>query len=139
MILKKMAMISSVLMISALPVAALADLVTCNQTDQPSTVKITSSVMTPCSASFPQGITYPGTCLPPKPIARIRAICGAARGSCVADVYETVNCNAGGAAPIGHIVINLDTFTIASSSVVDPTKYAIDVAAGPTITIRKVG
>ncbi|HSW93687.1 MAG TPA: hypothetical protein VLJ15_04940 [Gammaproteobacteria bacterium] len=143
MLLKKMAMIGSVLMVSALPVAAFADLETCNQTlDTPSTVKITSGVLHPCSSSFPPGITYPGTCLT-KTIAQVRAACGIVKGPCSADIYVTADCNASGAAPVGHVAIQINqtTITIASASVEDPAKYAIDLAGGPTprITIRKVG
>lgn len=141
MILKKIALIGSTLTVLALPVLANADLVTCNYTSgalaAPSTVKIMSSPLPvkPCSSAYPNGVTNPGTCLPPKPAMIIKTICGAKTGTCIADVYPSANCDASGAKPIAHITIDLGTITVTSATMIN-TAYAIDGVPGSKITVR---
>lgn len=122
MLLKKFALIGSALVISALPVIANADLVTCNFTREPSTVRITSSPLPvkPCSSAFKDGITPPGypggVCLPGKPPMIVKSICGATKGACIADVYASADCTGTKVGTVSIDLANLNVTVISQHS-----------------------
>lgn len=118
MLLKKIALMGSALVISALPVLAGADLITINHTSKPSSVRITATGVCPLR------VTQPGQTLS-TPIGLVRALCGnKSSGECTANVFASGDCSA---PQTGVVTINLANLNIDAIQSVDP------------YTIKKVG
>src|SRR5690349_9389274 len=126
MFLKKCAVIGSALMILGLPVLAQASLVTINQTNEDSTVKITSSPSKFCSSSPPFYKYTPAHNQTSSSVIDVRTICQmpVGSGTCEADVYPSHYCDAGGVKSIAHVKINVSNLVVTSITMNDQNPEA---------------
>lgn len=94
MLTKKIAIIGTTLAFLSLPLAAYADLTTTNNTNEDSTVKVTSNSTKPCAATFgeftPAHTPDPGR---PTKWGSVKLLCAQFSGTCTADIYMTKTCD----------------------------------------------
>jgi hypothetical protein len=93
MLQKKKYLLASAMLALGLPLAANADLITYNNTAQPSTVLVTSSIVPMCSSGLnPPGITPPYGKLDKGWDFVTLACIGSPGGICKANIYMTDHC-----------------------------------------------
>ena len=121
MILKKIALVTATLVVSGLPVLANAlSLVTQNDTNFPSTVKITTSIKKLCSSQIPNGVTPPHKSLV-TPQSNVNMICmGSPNHHCMANLYASANCGDDAGVYITTLGINQDTLFVDQPGAVTP-------------------
>lgn len=131
MFLKKTILLGTLM----LPLVAHAALVTNNYTNEPSTVRVTSGFLQPCSAVDPtSGITKPNEKNHTVPTDLVNALCMTSPGGiCEADIYMTSNCSASGPA-VAHATLNLTTGEVKIVNF-PGTRYEHD-SAGPVVNLR---
>jgi|SRR5579872_2617804 len=134
MLLKKIALIGTSLVVSALPVLVSATtapaLTTTNNTDEYSTVKIQSSGR--CSSDFGK-VTRPHSTLTTSQ-ADVKVICGKLSGSCAADLYATPDCDKTGGKPLTTLTIDVSSLNVTPPHT-ETDRYVID-ASGSNVNIN---
>jgi len=124
MFLKKIALVGSAVVAFGLPVLACADLVTVNNTNQYSSVRVQTGIC-------PTRVTPPHQSLA-TPIGIVRTICGGRKsGDCAATVYASSDCSG---APVANITIDLGNLNIKAISNLSPS-YNVHSDAFSTVTI----
>lgn len=123
MLLKKIALIGSTFIASVLPVLASADLVTVNNTNEPSSVRIVSTGLCPTRVTPAHQTLTTSQGL-------VQTLCGGRKsGPCTANVFASGNC---GAPQAGVVTIDLSSLNVTVNQSMAP--FAI-VANGSTVTI----
>lgn len=128
MFLKKMALIGSAVAVLGLPVVACADLVTINNTNEPSSVRINSTGICPTR------VTEPHQSLPTA-ISLVRTICGnplKRTGTCAATVFASRDCSG---PALATVTINLANLNIESISNDSSSAYNVHSPAFSTVQI----
>lgn len=122
MLLKKCALVAATVAALSLPVLASADLVTINNTNEPSSVRLSTGLCPTRVTPAHQSISTP--------IGMVRLLCGGrTSGTCDADVFASGNC---GAPQAGSVTIDLSNLNVTVNSSIAP--YVI-TANGSTVTI----
>ena len=89
----KKAILIGAIALSCLPLIARADLITNNNTDEPSTVKITTGVLKLCSGGFDGGITPAREMNHRVPQDSVKRLCTGSGNKCRANLYASSNCS----------------------------------------------
>lgn len=128
MFLKKMALIGSAVAALGLPVIACADLVTVNNTNEPSSVRINATGICPTRVTEAHQTLASA-------ISIVRTICGSPlkrSGDCAATVFASRDCSG---APIATVTIDLANLNIKSISNDDKSVYNVHSPAFSTVQI----
>ncbi len=125
--LKKIALIGSAVAALGLPVLASADLVTVNNTNEFSSVRIQQTGICPTRTTAPHGSL-------PTAIGTVRTICGnplKKTGDCTATVFASSDCSG---APVATVTIDLANLNIKAINNLSGS-YAVSSPAFSTVQI----
>jgi len=130
MFLKKIALLGAAIGIITLPLTAnAATLITNNDTDEVSAVKITNSSGHLCSGYFPGGATPPHQ-TNSTAWSIVTFLCGGSGSVCTADIYATKDCSG---AVIASASLDLQNPNVTITQIYNP-RYAVS-GSGTTVTI----
>lgn len=115
MFLKKTALMGAALALLSMPLIANADLLTTNNTDEDSTVKVTSGKFHPCAGSIGQFTPAHGELR--TPWGQVRGLCLSSGDICTADLYMTKDCTG---PVVGVATLDLSKQTITAIYSLDP-------------------
>lgn len=131
MSLKKKILLVSSLALLTLPVISFADLVTVNNTNEYSAVRVTSTGI--CSGNVGR-YTAPHSTSTTSPLA-VRVLCSGSGPSCAAVMYSSTTCVAG--TEVANVSVNMANMNVSVNGVINP-RYSI-IAQGSTMTINYAG
>jgi hypothetical protein len=129
MLLKKKLILGSVLAIMSLPVISHADLLTYNDTNEESTVKITSAAGQPCSGTFGHYTSKKGGDPAHNPdvtnLSGVRLLCHqlVGSGTCTATMYATRNCTGN---PIAYLSMAIPSLKVTVLQTLSPYKVVTE-------------